>query len=240
MLTYDGNIASIVRRAVCTHYRAPDEDPGISELKIGIGDLYRRDPWAPDVYPDYAAPIARAAGDGLEVVAAVFGFWPKFMQPERVDENGRKKKKLDTMNARAETVGSSRLYGNAWRNGQRCLIPVRWIFEPCYETGRNVWQRIGVDGWQPYCVAGIWRRYEGDDGRERVGMAMLTVNADTHPLFARMHRPGEEKRGVVMLRRDDYDEWLHVRDIEAARRMLNLLPAADMMAEPDQASPART
>ena len=134
------------------------------------------------------------------------------------------------MNARAETVGSSRLYGNAWRNGQRCLIPVRWIFEPCYETGRNVWQRIGVDGWQPYCVAGIWWRYEGDDGRERVGMAMLTVNADTHPLFARMHRTGEEKRGVVMLRRDDYDEWLHGRDIEAARRMLNLLPAADMTA----------
>lgn len=220
---------------MCTHYRAPDEDPGISELKIGIGDLFRRDPWAPDVYPDYAAPVARADGDDLE---AVFGFWPKFMQPERVDEHGRKKKKLDTVNARAETVGSSRLYGNAWRTGQRCLIPVRWIFEPCYETGRNVWHRIGVDGWQPCCVAGIWRRYEGADGRERVGMAMLTVNADTHPLFARMHRPGEEKRGVVILRRDDYDEWLHVHDIEAARRMLNLLPAADMTAEPEQVLPA--
>ncbi len=239
-LTYDGDIASTVHRAVCTHYRAPDEDPGISELKIGIGDLFRRDPWAPDVYPDYAAPVARADGDGLEVVAAVFGFWPKFMQPERVDENGRKRKKLDTVNARAETVGSSRLYGTAWRNGQRCLIPVRWIVEPCYETGRNVWHRIGVAGWQPCCVAGIWRRYEGADGRERVGMAMLTVNADAHPLFARMHRPGEEKRGVVILRRDDYDEWLHVRDIEAARRMLTVLPAADMTAEPDQASLART
>ncbi len=75
---------------MCTHYRAPDEDPGISELKIGIGDLYRRDPWAPDVYPDYAAPLARADGDGLAVVAAVFGFWPQFMPPERVGEPGRK------------------------------------------------------------------------------------------------------------------------------------------------------
>ncbi|POM20763.1 hypothetical protein CSX04_02183 [Burkholderia cepacia] len=103
-----------------------------------------------------------------------------------------------------------------------------------------MWHRIGVAGWQPCCVAGIWRRYEGADGREHVGMAMLTVNADAHPLFARMHRPGEEKRGVVILRRDDYDEWLHVRDIEAARRMLNLLPADDMTAESDQASPART
>lgn len=77
---------------MCTHYRAPGEDPGISELKIGIGDLYRRDPWAPDVYPDYAAPVACADGDGLAVMAAVFGFWPKFMQPERLDENGRKRR----------------------------------------------------------------------------------------------------------------------------------------------------
>lgn len=30
---------------MCTNYRAPDEDPGISELKIGIGNLFRRDPW---------------------------------------------------------------------------------------------------------------------------------------------------------------------------------------------------
>ncbi len=225
-------------RTVCTHYRAPGEDPGISELKIGIGDLYRRDPWAPDVYPDYAAPVACADGDGLAVVAAVFGFWPKFMQPERLDEHGRKRRKLDTVNARTETVGASRLYGNAWRNGQRCLIPVRWICEPCYETGRNVWHRIGVDGWQPYCVAGLWRRHEDSGGRVRIGMTMLTVNADDHPLFARMHRPGDEKRGVVILRSEDYDEWLHTRDIEAARRMLNLFPAGGMTAEPDPAPPA--
>ncbi|MBN3817712.1 SOS response-associated peptidase [Paraburkholderia sp. Se-20369] len=218
---------------MCTNYRAPDEDPGISELKLGIGDLFRRDPWAPDVYPDYAAPIACADGDGLAVVTAVFGFWPKFMQPERIDDDGRKKKKLDTMNARAETVGSSRLYGKAWRDGQRCLIPARWICEPCYETGHNVWHRIGLADWRAYCVAGIWRRYEGDDGRQLVGMAMLTVNADAHPVFARMHRPGDEKRGVVIVRRDDYDEWLHTADVEAARLILQLLPAGEMAAEPN-------
>jgi hypothetical protein len=48
----------IGERAVRTNYQAPTEDMGISELKLGIGDLYRRDQWEPDVYPDYAAPIA--------------------------------------------------------------------------------------------------------------------------------------------------------------------------------------
>ncbi|KVG59206.1 SOS response-associated peptidase family protein [Burkholderia territorii] len=217
---------------MCTNYKAPNEDPGIDELKLGIGDLYRRDPWEPDVYPDYAAPIAWAEGDGLGVVKAVFGFWPKFMQPERLDERGRKRRKLDTMNARAETVGESRLYGNAWRAGQRCLIPAQWIYEPCYETGRNVWQRIGLGGWQPYCVAGIWRRYDGDDGRTLIGMSMLTVNADGHAVMGRMHKPGDEKRSVVILRPADYDEWLHTESVEVARTLLQLYPADDMVVAP--------
>lgn len=216
---------------MCTNYKAPDEDPGINELRIGFGDLYRRDPWEPDVYPDYAAPIAWADGDGLGVAKAVFGFWPKFMQPERVDDSGKKRKKLDTVNARSETVGESRLYGKAWRAGQRCLIPVRWIYEPCYETGGNVWHRIGLADWQSYCVAGIWRRYDGDDGRTLVGMSMLTVNADGHAVMGRMHKPGDEKRSVVILRPADYDEWLHTNNVEAVRTMLQLYPADKMIAE---------
>ncbi|MGY4730694.1 SOS response-associated peptidase family protein [Burkholderia pyrrocinia] len=217
---------------MCTNYKAPNEDPGINELKIGIGDLYRRDPWEPDVYPDYAAPIAWADGDGLGVVKAVFGFWPKFMQPERVDDSGKKRRKLDTVNARSEAVGESRLYGKAWRAGQRCLIPVRWIYEPCYESGRNVWQRIGLADWQSYCVAGIWRRYDGDGGRTLVGVSMLTVNAEGHPVMGRMLKAGDEKRSVVILRPADYDEWLHTRNVEAARTLLNLLPADEMIADP--------
>nr|WP_249180590.1 SOS response-associated peptidase family protein [Burkholderia vietnamiensis] len=201
-------------------------------MKIGIGDLYRRDPWEPDVYPDYAAPIAWADGDGLGVVKAVFGFWPKFMQPERVDDNGKKRRKLDTVNARSETVGESRLYGKAWRAGQRCLIPVRWIYEPCYETGKNVWHRIGLADWQPYCVAGLWRRYDGDDGRTLVGMSMLTVNADGHTVMGRMHKADDEKRSVVVLYPTDYDEWLHTKNTEVARSMLKLYPAGEMLSEP--------
>lgn len=225
---------------MCTNYKAPDEDPGINELKIGIGDLYRRDPWELHVYPDYAAPIAYAAGEGLSIVKAVFGFWPKFMQPERVDERGKKRRKLDTMNARAETAGESRLYGKAWREGRRCLIPAQWIYEPCYETGKNVWHRIGLAGWHPYCVAGIWKRYEDQDGRSLIGMSMLTVNADGHPLMSRMHKANDEKRSVVILRPEDYDEWLTTPNIEAARAMLQLYPAEDMAAEPAQAQGARS
>lgn len=34
-------------------------------------------------------------------------------------------------------------------------------------------------------------------------MPMVTVNTDTHPVMWRMHKPGDEKRSVVILRPDD-------------------------------------
>ncbi|MBU9293299.1 hypothetical protein C6P96_09495 [Burkholderia multivorans] len=63
-------------------------------------------------------------------------------------------------------------------------------------------------------------------------MAMITVNADEHPIMKRMHRPGAEKRSVVILRPDDWEEWLTTPNLEAARAMLQLYPAEDMVAAP--------
>lgn len=137
-----------------------------------------------------------------------------------------------SVSAQSDRFRTRRGFGKAWRAGQRCLIPVRWIYEPCYETGRNVWQRIGLTDWQPYCVAGIWRRYEGEDGRSLVGMTMMTVNADGHAVMGRMHKPGDEKRSVVILHPADYDEWLHTTNVEAVRAMLHLYLSNDMITEP--------
>lgn len=62
-------------------------------------------------------------------------------------------------------------------------------------------------------------------------MAMITVNADEHPIMRHMHRPGDEKRSVVILRPDDGEEWLTTSNVEAARAMLQFYPAEDMIAE---------
>jgi hypothetical protein len=37
---------------------------------------------------------------------------------------------------------------------------------------------------------------------------MLTVNADGHPVMQRFHKPGEQKRIVVILEPQDYGKWL--------------------------------
>ncbi len=46
-----------------------------------------------------------------------------------------------------------------------------------------------------------------------------------------MYWPTDEKRSDVILRLDDWEEWLHTENIEAARAMLQLYPAEDMVVE---------
>ncbi|MDW9248049.1 hypothetical protein C7S13_6068 [Burkholderia cepacia] len=46
-----------------------------------------------------------------------------------------------------------------------------------------------------------------------------------------MHKPADEKWAVVILRPDDWEEWLATSNIEAARAMLQIYPADEMYAE---------
>ncbi|WP_258869166.1 SOS response-associated peptidase family protein [Burkholderia oklahomensis] len=88
------------------------------------------------------------------------------------------------------------------------------------------------DQWQPLCVAGIWRAWKELGSGEVLAMAMLTVNADEHPVMMHMHRLGDEKRSVVILRPADYDEWLHTKNTDVARLMHQTYPATEMLAVP--------
>ncbi|WP_175974683.1 SOS response-associated peptidase family protein [Burkholderia sp. BCC1047] len=222
---------------MCTNYVAPGEDPGLSELKIdSFRDLYRWTPWKPEIYQDYDAPIVGYVDGQFKPLIAGFGFWPHALQKanvEKAKEQGKKPPIIrSTMNVRDDNLGKSPLYGPAWRAGRRCLIPAKWIYEPNWETGKHVRYRIGLAGWRPLCVAGIWRTLQRPDGTEHHTMAMITVNGDEHPIMKHMHRPGDEKRSVVILRPSDWEEWLTTPNVEAARAMLQLYPADEMFAEP--------
>ena len=57
---------------------------------------------------------------------------------------------------------------------------------------------------------------EREPGEPVPSFAMLTVNADGHPVFQRMHKPGDEKRMVVILDPAEYDRWLQCSPAESA------------------------
>ncbi|WP_354687128.1 SOS response-associated peptidase family protein [Cupriavidus necator] len=192
-----------------------------------LRDVYGVEPpaaaYPPETWPDYMAPIVRLdAAGGRQAVLGNFGMMPKSRIPSGV-------KPFDTTNARSETVGERRTFSAAWKNGQLCLAPASALFEPNYESGpKSVRYRIWARDQENFAIAGLWRDWP--DGF--TSWTMLTVNAENHPLMRRMHAPGKEKRSVVILHRDQWDDWLNCSDPEVARTFLNLYPADLMDTEP--------
>lgn len=172
---------------------------------------------ARDVFPAGLAPFIRLAPDGTDsgelirtVADGIFRFVPDFIA--KVDWARH------TYNARAETVDTKTTYKKAWAAGHRCIIPTEAIYEPNYESGQSVRWRIRKGNGEPMGIAGIYRSYQGPDGREMFAFSMVTVNADDHHFMRRFHAPGDEKRMVVILEAEDFEGWLTCPVAEAKAR----------------------
>ena len=174
-----------------------------------------RDDEPVDVWPLGIAPFIRLAehgsGNRLIVDDGLFGLLPAF-QIELAA--GRK-----TYNARSETVHQLPSFRESWANGWRCIVPVECIYEPFYESAeaKAVRYQVQQPAAHPFGIAGIYRKWRHPDGRDLFTFAMLTVNADAHPQYARLHKPGDEKRMPIILDREDYGDWLRCPVAEAPR-----------------------
>ena len=65
---------------------------------------------------------------------------------------------------------------------------------------------------------------------EAFSFSMLTVNADDHPVMRRFQRPGDEKRTIVIVPAERYDDWLEAEPGDAPE-FLQVYPAEKMVAE---------
>jgi putative SOS response-associated peptidase YedK len=186
-----------------------------------------------EVWPLYEAPFIRRhphkdVGDDAvpprEGMAGLFGMIPHWAGDLAF---GRR-----TYNARSETVAEKPSFRDAWRNAQHCIIPVECIYEPDWRTGRAIPTRIQRKDGRPMGIAGLWTSNRKATGEEVFSFTMLTVNADEHELFKLFHRPQDEKRMVVILREDQYDDWL---DASAAQSMnfMRQFPAHLLIATPE-------
>lgn len=181
--------------------------------------------WPEETWQDYAAPVVRAGVDGQpELIVGTYG-----MLPRRKMQHGLQ---LSTMNARAETIGEKRSFASAWQRVQTCLLPTAWFYEPNYESGKAQRWAIGMADDAPFCVAGLWRAWEEPEGGYSFSFTQITINADHHPLMRRFHKPGEEKRSLVIIPPQQYEEWLNAGDPERAPAMLVHPEAARMKAWP--------
>jgi putative SOS response-associated peptidase YedK len=173
-------------------------------------DAKSQPPEVTDVWPLGLAPFIRLHedGSGNKVIDdGLFGLLPHFAKELAF---GRK-----TYNARSETVHEKPSFRESWKKSRRCIIPAETVYEQCYESGRAERWSVMQDGAVPMGIAGIYAPWTDEKGRTRATFAMLTVNADGHPVYERFHAPGEEKRMVVILDPGDYDRWLSCTPDEA-------------------------
>jgi putative SOS response-associated peptidase YedK len=136
--------------------------------------------------------------------------------PVRVATDARGRP-LMTNNARMERMETAPTYRDAWKQGQRCLIPAINYDEPYWGTGKNIWWRFARADGEPWALAGLWNIWTDRATGEVVpNYTMITQNCDTHPLLKLMHKPDpklppdkQDKRAVVPIERVDWDMWLN-------------------------------
>lgn len=138
-----------------------------------------------------------------------------------------------TYNARSETVATKPSFRHAWQARQYALLVVDRFFEPCYETGRAVRWSIAADSGAALGLACLWERWVEPETQQAVAsFAMLTVNADAHPVLNRFHKPGEEKRSPVLLPLDQWQHWLSATP-EQALKMIDAHQAPPVRVQAD-------
>ena len=212
---------------MCSHYQ------GIKEREryiryFGVeppGDLGKVDLW-----PGYVGAFIRRhphvdVGDEAvpqrEALTGLFGLVPHWSQDTKIAKH--------TFNARSETVATKPSFREAWKRSQHCIIPAEAFFEPDWRSGKAVPTRIARADGEPLGIAGLWSTWKSPKGEVIHSYTMLTINADEHPLMKLFHKPTDEKRMVVILQPERYQDWLEV-SAEHSKEFMRAYPAESLQA----------
>lgn len=219
---------------MCTNYIPASRDIVGRLFALGdddAGDGMSLPDYPDEAWPGYAAPfVDRSELGRYRARAGTFGLIPFWSKDAKIARH--------TYNARSETVAEKPAYRQAWRRGQRCLVPMLRFFEPDWTSGKAVRWRIERADHEPFAIAAIHDRWtEPETGLLRLSFSLLTINADDHPVMGRFHREGDEKRSLVPIAPADWSAWLD-DEPESAWRLLQPMPPAEFAAAPDPRPPA--
>jgi putative SOS response-associated peptidase YedK len=130
------------------------------------------------------------------------------------------------INARAETVAEKPAFRQALRQ-RRCIIPADGFYEWQRTGGRKQPFFFRMRDERPFGFAGLWERWEGEEGQAVNSCTILTTEAND------VLRPVHDRMPVI-LHPEDYSLWLEGDEREQAllREMLRPYPAEEMVGHP--------
>ena len=219
---------------MCNRYHPTRPDEFFAEFKAEPPTNFPPGP----VFPRSRGVFLRRAKDHAdfqrEAVVGQWGLIPWFAKTATLP--------YSTNNARIEGVTTTASFKQPWAKGQRCIITATVFWEPNWESGKNQWWRFKRADGRPWALAGLWASWtDKATGEILESYTMLTMNADSHPIMRRMHKPDpklgpteQDKRSVVVLEAENYDTWLAGTQDEA-RELVTLAPVEVFDAAPDLA-----
>ncbi|SEB26356.1 SOS response-associated peptidase [Variovorax sp. YR216] len=231
---------------MCSHYQAEKRRRQLEKhFGIQLPPNWEPPPGGLHIWPTYLAPMIRRpperdSGDeavpDFEIPDAHFGLLPGFAKDIRF---GTK-----TYNARSETVAELPSFKSAWAKARHCIVPCEAIYEPDWRSGNNIPTRFAHSDGEMLGVAGIWSPWRNPaTNKWDLSFAMLTINADDHPLFKLMHRPDptrpphmQDKRMVVILPPSRYNDWLDA-PAEHSMEFIRQFPAEQLVMTPEPPPP---
>lgn len=215
---------------MCNLYSLTKGQDAIRQLFGVTRDETGNLPPLPGIFPDYAAPIVRATGDGgRELVMARWGM--PSSKKALLDAATRRADKLRAKGKGIEFAELLRLEPDAgttnvrntasahWKGWlgpeHRCLVPFTSFSEFNRDHGGDVWFALGED--RPLaCFAGIWTPWScvrkiRTGWEELEVFAFLTTEPNSE--VAVVH---PKAMPVILTTKDERDAWLHADWFEAA------------------------
>lgn len=206
---------------MCSHYQAVKDADRLQQY-FGVSPLVPGDlAIKTDMWPSYLGSFIRAhpygdAGDeavpATECLPGLFGLVPHWADSTKLTRS--------TFNARSETAAEKPSFRDAWKKAQHCIIAAEAIYEPDWRSGKAVATRISTIDGSPLGVAGLWSSWKSGKGEVVHSFTMLTINAASHPLMQNFHKPADEKRMVVILPPERYQDWLVAKPADSMGFML--------------------
>ena len=166
--------------------------------------------------PSLRVPVVAADDGGRRLVMARWGFRPVWMKGST----------LAPINAKAETVATSRMFQEALKRG---LVPADGFYEwkavPGQKRKQPYYVRLKAGGL--FAFAGLWTPGEAAAAGGRATCTIITTTPNE--LLAEIH-----SRMPVILERADEDRWLdpHATNTADVLPCLRPLPAERMEAYP--------
>jgi putative SOS response-associated peptidase YedK len=210
---------------MCSHYEAPENE----RLLTGFG-VAPETQFPLDLWPLYQGPFIRNRSEAesddqtpeLEALTGQFGLLPFWAKDRKFGRH--------SYNCRSETGSTKPTFKSAWKKNQKCIIPVAAFFEPDWRSGKAIPTRITRKDRGVLAIAGLWERWEEPGGEIVHSYTMLTINADSHPFMKDFHKPGDEKRSIVILPNGLIKDWLN-SSVEQTMSFMQPYPPERLMVD---------